>query len=94
VPFPALYIINSHLETVSGQACIPINLFLFLLVDEFYSTRYQSGFFSLINVGSGSHRETQKVKFAVEAVENNCLVEFNRFNRFSTEAVFLEFNWL
>ena len=29
--------------------------FLFPLVEEFYSTRYQSGSFSLINVGSNSH---------------------------------------
>jgi hypothetical protein len=25
VPFPALYVINSHQETVSGQACNPPN---------------------------------------------------------------------
>ena len=43
-------IINSHQETVSGQACNPPDphsIFLFPLVEEFYGTRYQSGSFSL-----------------------------------------------
>ena len=48
--------INSHQEQVSGQACNspdPIDLFLTLLMEEFYGTRYyQGGSFSLFNVGS------------------------------------------
>jgi hypothetical protein len=51
-------IIYSHQESVPGQACatllIPIDLLLFLLVEEFDGTRYQSGSNFLINVGSGS----------------------------------------
>ena len=45
-------------ETVSGQACNlpdPHNIFLFPLVKGFYGTRYQSGSFSLNNVGSDFH---------------------------------------
>jgi hypothetical protein len=51
-------IINSHQKTVSGQACnymIPIDLFLFLLVEEFFGTRYQNGSIFLTNVGSDFH---------------------------------------
>jgi len=48
-------IINSHQETVSGQACNPPDISLFPLVEEFYGTRYQSGSFSLIIVGSDFH---------------------------------------
>ena len=51
-------IINSHQETVSGQACKPPDLhsyYFFPLVEELYGTRYQSGSFSIINVGSGFH---------------------------------------
>jgi hypothetical protein len=44
--------INSRQETLSGQKpvtlLIPIDLFLSLLVEEFYGTRYQSGSFSFI----------------------------------------------
>jgi len=52
-------VINSHQEPVSGQALQPswsplIFPFLFAL-EEIYGTRYQSGSFSLINVGSGFH---------------------------------------
>jgi len=51
-------VINSHQEPVSGQACNPLDPhwfpFLFAL-EELYGTRYQSGSFSLINVGSGNH---------------------------------------
>jgi len=50
-------IINSHQEPVSGQACNPPDPHIFFLfaVEELYGTRYQSGPFSLINVGSGFH---------------------------------------
>jgi len=44
-------IINSHQETVRFLL-IPIDLFPFLLVEEFYGARYQSGSFSLITVPS------------------------------------------
>jgi len=33
----------------------PLVFFFFFVVEEFYSTQYQSGSFSLINVGSGFH---------------------------------------
>jgi hypothetical protein len=48
--------INSHQETVSGQACSlpdPLDLLITPLVEDFYSTQYQSGSFSLEDVGSG-----------------------------------------
>jgi hypothetical protein len=52
-------VINSHQEPVSGQACNPPDPHSFFLsffaVEELYGTRYQSGSFSLINVGSGFH---------------------------------------
>ena len=52
-------VINSHQEPVSGQACNPPDphwFFPFLFaVEELYCTWYQSGSFSLINVGSGFH---------------------------------------
>ena len=47
-------VINSHQKTASGEACNPPDpQFLFLLVEEFHGTQYQSGSFPLINVGSG-----------------------------------------
>ena len=51
-------VINSHQEPVSGQACNPLDPHFPLLfaVEELYGIRYQSGSFSLINVGtSGIH---------------------------------------
>jgi hypothetical protein len=51
-------VINSNQEPVSGQACnppIPIDFFFLFTVEKFYGTRYQSGSFSLNNVGSGFH---------------------------------------
>jgi len=48
-------IMISHREPVSGQACNPLDphWFSFLFaVEELYGTQYQSGSFSLINVGS------------------------------------------
>ena len=52
-------VINSHQESVSGQACNPPDphwfFHSFSVVEELYGTRYQSGSFSLINVGSGFH---------------------------------------
>jgi len=52
-------VINSHQEPVSGKACNPPDPHWFLLsffaVEELYGAWYQSGSFSLINVGSGFH---------------------------------------
>jgi len=51
-------VIDSHQETVSGQACDPPDphgYFIFPLVEEIYGTRYQGGSFSVINVGSDFH---------------------------------------
>ena len=50
-------VINSHQEPVSGHPSLkpswsPLIPFLFA-VEELYGTQYQSGSFSLINVGSG-----------------------------------------
>jgi hypothetical protein len=42
---------KSSLQTL----LIPIDDFLFILVEEFYGTRYQSGSFSLIKVEYGFH---------------------------------------
>ena len=52
VPFPALLstLISKRFQ-VKPAPLIPIDDFLILLV-KFYSPRYQSGSFSLINVGS------------------------------------------
>jgi len=47
--FPTL--IRSRFLAKPATLLIPINLILFLLVEEFYGTRYLSGSFSLINVG-------------------------------------------
>ena len=52
----ALSIINCHQEPIQVKPAtllIPIDLILFLLVEELYGTRHQSGSFSLIYVGSG-----------------------------------------
>jgi hypothetical protein len=48
-------ITNSLQKTVLVQACNSQSslIFFLLLVEEFYGTRYQSGAFSLIIVGSG-----------------------------------------
>ena len=51
-------VINSHQEPVSGQACNPLDphcIFPLFAVEDLYGTQYQSGSFSLINVGSGFH---------------------------------------
>jgi len=51
-------IINSDPELISGQACNPSDppmVFSFFWAKEFYGTRYQSGSFSLINVGVVFH---------------------------------------
>jgi hypothetical protein len=47
-------IFNSHHEPVSGQACNPPDPhWKLFLVEEFNGTQYQSGSFSLIDVGCG-----------------------------------------
>ena len=53
-------VINSHQEPVPGQACrqpswSPLIFPFLFAVEELYGTRYQSGSFSLINVGSDFH---------------------------------------
>jgi hypothetical protein len=55
VPFPALLLtlIKRRFQFKPATLLIPIDLDLFLLVKELYGTQYQSGSFSLINVGSG-----------------------------------------
>ena len=52
--FPVLLptVIRSWFQIIPATLLIPIDLFLFRLV-ELDDTRYQSGFFSSINVGSG-----------------------------------------
>jgi len=54
VPFPALLSTHTRrrFQVKPATLLIPIDLFLFPLVEEFYGTRYQSGSFSLINVES------------------------------------------
>jgi len=54
VPFPTLLstLIRRRFQVKPATLLIPIDLLLILLVKELYSTRYQSGFFSLINAGS------------------------------------------
>jgi len=55
VPFTALLsrtLIRRRFQVKPATLLSPVNPFPFLLVEEFYSTRYQSGSFSLINVGS------------------------------------------
>jgi hypothetical protein len=62
VPFPVLLstLIRSRFQTKPATLLIPIanddfSIFPFLFaVEELYGTRYQSGSFSLINVGSSS----------------------------------------
>ena len=55
VHFPVLLstVIRSHSQVKPATLLTPIDLFLILLVDELYGTRYQSGSFSSINVESG-----------------------------------------
>jgi hypothetical protein len=56
VPFPAALLstfTRRRFQVKPASLLIPIDLFLFLLVEEFYGTQYQSGSFSLNNVGSG-----------------------------------------
>jgi hypothetical protein len=43
---------RSWFQVKPATLLIPIDLFLFLLVEEFYGTRYQSGSFSLTNTGN------------------------------------------
>ena len=53
-PVPLSTFIRSQFQVKPATLLIPINcLFLLLFVEGFYSTRYQSGFFLLIIVGSG-----------------------------------------
>jgi len=55
VPFPVRLstLIRRRFQVKPATLLIPIDLYLFLLVEEFYDTRYQSCSFSLINVGIG-----------------------------------------
>jgi len=57
VPFPAHLsaLIRRRFQVKPATLLIPIGLFLFPLVKDFYGTRHRSGSFSLINVGSDFH---------------------------------------
>ena len=55
VHFPVLLstLIRSQFQAKPATLLIPINFSLLFVVEELDGTRYQSGSFSLINVGSG-----------------------------------------
>jgi hypothetical protein len=59
VPSPVLLstLIRSRFQAKPATLLIPIDFFfpLRFAVEELYGTQYQSGSFSLINVGSGFH---------------------------------------
>jgi len=57
VPFPVLLstLIRSRFQAKFATLLIPIDFSILFAVEELYGTRYQSGSFSLINVGSGLH---------------------------------------
>jgi hypothetical protein len=57
VPFPVLLstLIRSRFQAKPATFLIPIDFPFLFAVQELYGTRYQSGSFSLINVGSGFH---------------------------------------
>ena len=54
MPFPTILsaLIRRRFQVNPATLLIPIDLFSFLLVEEFYGTQYRSGSFSLIIVGS------------------------------------------
>ena len=58
VPFPVLLstLIRSRFQVKPATLLIPIDFPFLFVVEELYGTRYQSGSFSLIDVGSGFHR--------------------------------------
>ena len=55
MPFPVLLstLIRSRFQAKPATLLIPIDFIFLFTVEEYYGTRYQSGSFSLINVGSG-----------------------------------------
>ena len=57
MPFPVLLstLIRSRFQAKPATLLIPIDFSFLFTVEELYGTRYQSGSFSLINVGSGFH---------------------------------------
>jgi hypothetical protein len=57
MPFPVLLstLIRSRFQAKPATLLIPIDFPFLFAVEELYGTRYQSGSFSLIYVGSGSH---------------------------------------
>ena len=57
MPFPVLLstLIRSWFQAQPATLLIPIDPPFLFAVEELYSTRYQSGSFALINVGSGFH---------------------------------------
>ena len=57
VPFPVLWsnLIRSRFQAKPATLLIPIDFYFLFAVEELYGTRYQSGSFSLINVGSVFH---------------------------------------
>jgi hypothetical protein len=57
VPFPVLLstLIRSQFQAKPATLLIPIDFIFLFPVEELYGTWYQSGSFSLIDVGSGCH---------------------------------------
>ena len=55
--FPVLLstLIRSQFQAKPATLLIPIDFPFLFAVEELYGTRYQSGSFSLVNVGSGFH---------------------------------------
>ena len=73
VPFPALSspLIRRRFQIEPVTLLIPIDLFSFPLV-EFYGTRYQSGSFSLLNVGSTFSPPAKIFLFSLIAINQGC----------------------
>ena len=55
LPVPLSTLFRSRFQAKPATFLIPINFSFLFAVEELYGTRYQSGSFSLINVGSGFH---------------------------------------
>jgi len=73
VPFPALLssLIRSHFQAKPATLLIPIAFSFLFVVEELYGTRYQSGSFFLINVGSGFHCLRSFFLFLFTTNQNN-----------------------
>ena len=57
MPFPVLLstLFRSRFQAKPATLLIPIDFSFLFAVEELYGTRYQSGSFSLFNVGGGFH---------------------------------------